>query len=129
MGTYGKEIHSLMKAVDAIRGDAEDMSAQQVQTVLAIALRPGLTTQDLMTMTGMEQSSASRNTKALSKWHRLDKPGYDLIERNADPRNEQRMIYHLNHNGRQRVKKALEAISGEPAADFESPGFKDQWKR
>lgn len=127
MGSFGKEIHSLIKAVDAIRGDAEDMPIQQLQTVLAIALRPGLTMSDLSDAVGMSQASCSRNVAALSRWHRLGKAGVDLVEAIEDPRERRRKIMYLTHKGKVRVKAALEGLTGKPV-EFETPSSKEAWK-
>lgn len=129
MGTYGKEINGLMKAIDVIRTDSDDMPAQQIQTFLAVALRPGLTMEDLSREVGISQSSCSRNVAALSKWHRLGKPGADYIEANEDPRERRRKVMHLTPKGRTVARKAIEALTGQPVTDFESPTFKEQWTR
>jgi len=125
MGSYGTEINRLMKTIDAIRGDESDMPTQQVQAFLAVALRPGLTMQDMSEMVGMSQASCSRNVSALSKWHRLDKPGLDYIEAVEDPRERRRKIMYLTPKGRTRMTKALEALTGGPVHDFTSPTWRE----
>jgi DNA-binding MarR family transcriptional regulator len=118
-----------MKAIDAIRTDSDDMPAQQLLAFLAIALQPGLTMEQLGQNVGMSQASCSRNVSALSKWHRLGKPGADYVEAHEDPRERRRKIMHLTPKGKQVMRKAIEALTGEPATDFESPSFKEQWSR
>lgn len=136
MATYGREIGGMMMAVTVLRTNAANHPADnnkgeltviQVQTLLAIALHPGITTEDLKLTVGMEQSSASRNTSALSKTNQLTgKPGADYIEAVRDPRNTRpRLIYFLNARGRIAVQKALEALTGKPLGDFDSPTFKE----
>ncbi len=120
MGTFGKEIHRLMKAIDAIRDDEADMPTQQVQVFLAVALRPGITAADLGRSVGMSQSSVSRNTSALGKWHRLGVPGMDYVEAIEDPTERRRKIHYLTTKGCQRMKAALEAMTDGPV-EFESP--------
>ena len=42
MSSYSREINGLMKAIDVIRTDSDDMPAQQIQCFLAVALRARL---------------------------------------------------------------------------------------
>jgi DNA-binding MarR family transcriptional regulator len=128
VGSYGKEIHRLMQAIDVLRTNSDDMPIQQLQTILAIALRPGMTMEELGREVGMSQSSCSRNVAALSKWHRLRKPGADMIEAIEDPRERRRKIIYLTTRGRTAVKRSLEHLTGAPV-DFESPSAKDAWTR
>lgn len=104
-----------MGALDALRGDAVDIPAQQLQALLAIALQPGLTMSELATRVGMAQSSCSRNVAHLSKWFKPGLPGLDLVETYEDPRERRRKVMYLTPKGRARVTKALEAITGAPA--------------
>ena len=128
MGTFGKEINSLMKAIDVIRTSSDDMPAQQIQTFLCVALRPGITMEDLGQDVGISQASVSRNIASLGKWHRLGKPGADYVEAIEDPRERRRKIIYLTHKGRKVMEKALEALKGEPVT-FESPTAKEAWSR
>jgi DNA-binding MarR family transcriptional regulator len=129
VGNYGRELNSLMRAVEIVRAGDEYFSALQVQTLLAVAIQPGITMAELGQTVGMSQSSASRNVAALSKWHRLGKPGADLIEAIEDPRERRRKIMYLTLKGRTVVRKVVEAMTGEPALDFESPTAKEAWTR
>lgn len=117
-----------MKTMDVIRGDAVDMPIQQVQTFLAVALQPGITAADLATEVGMSQSSVSRNTAALGKWHRLGVPGFDYVEAIEDPRERRRKIHYLTIKGRKVASNALKALLDEPV-DFEAPTAKEAWQR
>jgi DNA-binding MarR family transcriptional regulator len=114
MAGFGKEIHGLMGALDALRGDSVDIPAQQLQALLAVALQPGLTMSDLADRVGMAQSSCSRNVAHLSKWFKPGVAGLDLIEVHEDPRERRRKVMFLNQRGRARVAKALEAMTGAP---------------
>jgi DNA-binding MarR family transcriptional regulator len=118
----------LIKAIDAIRTESDDMPAQQIQVLLAVVLRPGVIHEGLIKDVGITQASVSRNVAALSKWHRLGKPGADYVEQIEDPRERRRKIVYLTPKGRKVVSKALEAITGGPV-DFESPTAKEAWSR
>jgi DNA-binding MarR family transcriptional regulator len=117
-----------MKALNAIWTKSDDMPIQQAMTLLAVALRPGLTMEQLGRDVGMSQASCSRNVAALSKWHRLGKPGADYIEAIEDPRERRRKIMYLTAKGKHTMAEALSALAGRPVIDFESPSAKDAWR-
>jgi DNA-binding MarR family transcriptional regulator len=124
---FGREIHSLMRAIDAIWGEEPDMPVQQARTVLAVATRPGLAMGDLSRMVFMSQSLCSRTVAALSKWQRRGIPGLDLIETIEDPRERRRKIMYLTPKGRQRMTRALQALTGE-AVYYDGPSARDTRK-
>ena len=76
--------------------------------------------QNLCEMTGLSQSSASRNIQALGKWHRLGKPGYDLVEAVDDPHDTRRKIMYLTAKGDKLMSDAIGILRDEIITDFES---------
>ncbi len=127
MTAYRTEIHRLFNAVEAIWTKTDDMPIQQMLCLLAIARHPGITAEQLGKEVGINQSSVSRNTTALAKWHRLGKPGADYIEKVQDPVETRRFIYFPTPGGWKVVKKAIEAIAGHPLPDFEGQLAEDAW--
>jgi DNA-binding MarR family transcriptional regulator len=75
----------------------------------------------------MSQSLCSRTVAALSKWQRRGTPGLDLIEAIEDPRERRRKIMYLSPKGRQRMTRALEALTGE-AVYYDAPSARDARK-
>jgi DNA-binding MarR family transcriptional regulator len=71
MATYRMEIHHLFQAIDTMWTRTDDMPVQQMLCLLAIARQPGITAEALGKAVGINQTSVSRNTMALSEWHRL----------------------------------------------------------
>lgn len=63
----------------------------------------------------MKTSSSSRNTDWLSKYHRLNKPGLNLIIKEADPFNRRRQQLRLSPKGEQLVKLIEELLYDETA--------------
>jgi DNA-binding MarR family transcriptional regulator len=61
------EINRLFCSISALRGDAEDVPAQQMLVLLAIGRHPGITGKELMAAVGLSQSSVSRNTMASAR--------------------------------------------------------------
>ncbi len=127
-GPLGKEIHSLMKVIDAIWGDDGDMPVQQARAFLAVAMCPGLTMGQLSTMLFMSQGACSKNVAALSKWQSLSSPGLDLIEAIEDPRERRRKILYLTSKGRRHIARALEALTG-ALIRYDAPSAAEAWKR
>jgi DNA-binding MarR family transcriptional regulator len=82
---------------------------------------------DLSRMVVMSQSLCSRTVAALSKWQRRGTPGLDLIEAIEDPRERRRKIMYLTPKGRQRMTRALEALTGE-AVYYDAPSARDARK-
>ncbi len=128
MPTYGADFHTLTKITRVFRDIDEQMPLQMAQVFLAVALQPGITSAQLADTVGISQSSVSRNTAALGEWHRLDKPGFDLIEAVDDPRERRRRIHFLTPKGRQVAVKLLEALTGQPVTDLTAPTYKE-WVR
>lgn len=125
--SYGTQLNTLLKALSAVREIDEVIPIQTVQVLLSIALRPGLTMQELGDMTGLSQSSCSRNVAALGEWHRFGKEGYNLVEAVEDPRERRRKIMYLTHKGRQRVAKIIQSVTDE-VVEFSSPNPREALK-
>lgn len=117
------ELSKIIKAIASLREEDEQMPAQMAQCLLCVALRPGLTMQELGDMVGISQSSCSRNIAALGEWHRFGKPGLNLVEAVEDPRERRRKVAFLTPKGRQRIGKVLGAVTGE-VINFEAPTAK-----
>lgn len=83
-----------------------EMPLQTAATFLTIALEEGITMKRLGEKLGISQSSCSRNVAVLSKHHRLNKPGHDLVYAAEDPVERRRKIVCLTAKG----KRILESI-------------------
>lgn len=112
-------LRTLLQAIEALRDIDPLLPTQTAQVLLVIARRPGLTMQELAQDTGLSQASCSRNVMALSKWHRLNKAGYDLVESLDDPRERRRKVMYLTPKGRRAVLAAVKKL--DPNADL--PAF------
>jgi DNA-binding MarR family transcriptional regulator len=96
-------------ALEEFRKLDAQMPPQMMQTFLWVCVHDGITMKDLADRVGISQSSMSRNVAALSKQHRLGKPGYDLIAATEDPAERRRKIVTLTPKGK-RVAASLSAI-------------------
>lgn len=58
-----------------------------------------------MMLTGLSQASMSRNVAALSKWHRHEKPGHDLVFHDENPMIRRTKLIRLTKKGECLAKK------------------------
>jgi DNA-binding MarR family transcriptional regulator len=105
-----KPLGAAIALLQGLRSVDPYIPSQTAETLLVVAMRPGITMQQLSDATGLVQSSVSRNVAMLSKYHRLGKPGYDLVEAVDDPRERRRKIVYLTPNGRKLVNQVMKAI-------------------
>lgn len=96
------------------------MPMQQADVLLSIAIRPGLTLADLGKATGLSPASVSRNIASLSKFHRLGKPGLDLVGVVIDPRETRRRLVFLTPAGKALVTKLARNIDDKFSLDAET---------
>jgi DNA-binding MarR family transcriptional regulator len=112
-------MHTAIKFLAALREIDPYLPTQTAECLLTVALQPGLSMAQLAERTGLAQSSCSRNVSALSKWHRMGKEGYDLVEAVDDPRERRRKIIFLTTKGKMLVQTVLQTI--EPGFQLVSP--------
>lgn len=84
----------------------QEMQMQTAQTFIAVAMQPGITMKELSEKVGISQASCSRNVSALSRVHRLNKPGMDLVVVAEDPMERRRKVVKLTPKG-QRLAESL----------------------
>jgi DNA-binding MarR family transcriptional regulator len=122
-----KPLHQTIALFAAIREVDPYIPTQTAECLLVVAAQPGITMQKLSESTGLAQSSCSRNVAMLSKYHRLGKEGYDLVEAVDDPRERRRKIVFLTTKGQRLINKALKHI--DPEFSLESPTAKEALTR
>ena len=128
---YDKDLRTIVRMIELIREVDGEMPLQMAHTFFCIALKPGSSMQELVTQTGLAQSSISRNVQALSRWHwqrdretKLPKDGYNLVEAADDPTDSRRKIIYLTPKGRTLASKVISAIRGEKV-ELEAPTAKE----
>ncbi len=97
------------KLLEEFRKFDADMPIQTAAMFLVVAANEGITMKALGEELGISQSSCSRNVAALSKQHRLNKPGLDLVYAEEDPVERRRKIVKLTPQGR-RLAQAIRGI-------------------
>lgn len=114
-----KPMATALKFLAALREIDPYLPSQTAETLLVVANRPGLTMAELEKETGLAQSTISRNVASLSKWHRIGKEGYDLVEAVDDPRERRRKIVFLTVKGQRLVQKIMQTM--DPDFELKSP--------
>lgn len=71
----------------------------------------GITQGELGRMTGLSSSSVSRNIASLGEWHRLQRPGLQLIETREDLRDRRRKPIYPTAKGREVRKELANALN------------------
>lgn len=99
-----------LKMLEEFRKLDSDMPLQTAATFLSVANEEGITMKSLGERLGISQSSCSRNVAALSKHHRLNKPGHDLVYATEDPEERRRKIVKLTPKGKRVAETLLEIL-------------------
>lgn len=108
------------RIINMLRILSPEMPMQQADVLLQVVLRPGVTMADISKNTGLSQSSVSRNVQAMSKFHRLGKPGLDLVEAVIDPREPRRRLIFLTTRGKAFITKLLRNVDADYSIDRET---------
>ena len=103
----------LLEAVELFQEMDREVPAQVVSTFLYIASHNECHSIALMEDLDMTGASVSRNTDWLSKNHRLNKPGLDLIVKERDPSDMRRQILKLTAKGSDIHNKILTILYGD----------------
>lgn len=95
--------------IEEMRKIDPEMQAHTINIFVMVCMNPGITMKDLGNRLGVSQATMSRNIAALGKVHRLNRPGYDLLQAEEDPVERRRKVVNLTAKGK-RVKESLEAV-------------------
>lgn len=107
------KIERLLKAINLLRLLDREMPAQVIASFLYVASHDNCHKQAMEEELSMTVASGSRNTDWLSKYHRLNKPGLDLITKEADPTDRRRQLLKLTPNGKELVNQLQEILYGD----------------
>lgn len=102
-------LSKLYACIEEMRKIDPEMQAHTINIFVMVCMNPGITMKDLGNRLGISQATMSRNIAALGKVHRLNRPGYDLLQAEEDPVERRRKVVNLTAKGK-RVKESLEAV-------------------
>jgi DNA-binding MarR family transcriptional regulator len=111
------QVERLLKAVERLLAFDREVPGQVMATLLYIAAHDNCHKQALEEDLKFTTASASRNTDKLSRLHRLGKPGFDLIIKEADPSNKRRQQLRLNKRGQRLIEQIKEDLYGNKTPD------------
>lgn len=94
-----------------LREIESDMPIQQVVVLAWVALNEGKTQKQLRDSLDMASSTSSRNLAALSKVHRLGKPGLGMIDWVDSPEDRRQKLLYLSSKGRKFVTEVLKILN------------------
>jgi DNA-binding MarR family transcriptional regulator len=93
-----------LETIREFTGDRE-IQAQKVVIFLQVALHKELPMTELLKLSGVEQSSVSRNVTLLAEGFPLKgKPGLELVESFEDPAFRRRKLVRITKKGEELVK-------------------------
>lgn len=102
--------NKLLTLVNMLRDLDDEIPAQCIATLFYVASHNNCHKQALEEDLGFTTASGSRNTDRLSKHHRLNKPGMDLIKKEPDPFNKRRLQLKLTPKGQVFMDQLLSVI-------------------
>lgn len=106
------QLFQVMKAFESLRLLDREVPGQLVSTFLFIASHNPCEKKEIEKALQLTSSSASRLTDWLSGYHRLGKPGLDLIKKTRSPHDQRRLIITLTPKGQQLSQQFKETIFG-----------------
>lgn len=108
----------LLTAVERLLALDEKVPGQVIATLLYIASRDNCHKPALEQDLKFTTASGSRNTDKLSRWHRLGKPGYDLIIKEEDPANRRRLQLRLSKRGQRLIDQIKQDLYGDETTEL-----------
>ena len=105
-------VERLLKVSQRLQALDREIPAQLISCFLYIASHETCHKQALEDDLCLTTASASRNTDWLSKTHRLNKPGLDLIIKEVDPTNKRRVQLRLSPKGKRLIQSIKDDLYG-----------------
>jgi len=100
-----------LRIAELFRDLDDEVPGQLVSTFLYIASHNPCHMQAIQDALRVSPNSVSRCTDWLSKYHRLGKPGMDLVVKFTDPQNARRRMVKLTPRGERLVIKIKEILN------------------
>tara|TARA_Y100001963_G_scaffold12140_1_gene15316 strand:- start:46 stop:402 length:357 start_codon:yes stop_codon:yes gene_type:complete len=104
------KIEKLLKVINLLRLYDREIPAQVIATLLYVGSHNECHKQALEEELNFTTASSSRNTDWLSKQHRLNKPGLNLITKEVDQTNKRRQLLTLTKKGEDLMKQIKEIL-------------------
>lgn len=105
-----KPLDRLMDVFEILRSIDPTMHVSLAHVFVAVALRPGLTMDELGELVNLSQSSCSRNIMTLAKGTPSTRDGHRLVRTDYDPEDGRRMIILPTTRGRALARELASAL-------------------
>ncbi|WP_422049748.1 MarR family winged helix-turn-helix transcriptional regulator [Shimia sp.] len=103
-----RDFRSTYNLFQLMRDTEKDMPMSMAAVFAWVALNEGSTQVELRNALDMPSATSSRILAALSKVHRLGKPGHDLIEWVENPEDRRAKLLYLTTKGRALANKMVD---------------------
>lgn len=104
-------IAGLRGAMLAVRDVDPEMPAQTLQTLLEVAMEPGITMADLQKRIDLSSAAMSRIISRLSEWKKHQVPGLNFLQAQPNPMDRRYVIVHPTAKGLAFVRKIVVGAS------------------
>jgi len=112
------QVARLLTAIERLLAFDREVPGQVMATLLYIAAHKNCHKTALEQDLKFTAASGSRNTDKLSRWHRLGKPGFDLIIKEEDPANRRRLQLRLNKRGQRLIEQIKQDLYGNETTEL-----------
>ncbi|OUD09342.1 hypothetical protein BVC71_09400 [Marivivens niveibacter] len=102
-----KNFRTIFRLLNAFREVDRDIPISTALVFCWVALNEGATQVEMRNTLDMPSATSSRNLAALSKVHRLGKPGLDLIEWVENPEDRRAKLFFLSRKGEALLEELL----------------------
>lgn len=113
--TDRRALGRLISVIEEFRRLDPEMQAQQMLTLLIVALREGEPVKVIGGALGLSQAAASRNVSYWTDWHWRKRAGLDMIEAVEDKMERRRKLVTLKPKGKRFIAKIAYLMKGEAA--------------
>lgn len=104
------EVSRLLEVVAIIREVDSELPIQTVHTFLLIAQNPGITAVDIAARSGLTRASASRNVRRLSRKHKGNPKGLNLVIARENAEDSREKLLHVSPFGTKILERLRKAV-------------------
>lgn len=102
-----RNLFDAFKFIEGFREMRPEMPMHMASVFLLIAMKPGITQRELLTLSEIAQATMSRNIAALTERDRHGKPGMNLVTQRRDPMDGRTLMLFLTKDGHDLVSRLI----------------------
>ena len=104
------KVCQLIRSLEPVEAKVNELPLQTLTVLMYVASHNGCHKQAMEQDLDMGKASGSRNTDWLAKFHRLGRPGLNLITKEVDRSDKRRTILKLTRKGKDLVHKITQLL-------------------